>query len=118
MLLERALLLTLVAHAAAMVSMALFLLPGMPGGGSLDDASRMAYIASHPWIWRLGWLPWQVTAASDLFVAVALLRTPWVGRFAAACTVVATVVAVIPDQYGQVAWITKGIALASGDPAT
>ncbi len=117
-ILERALLLTLFAHAAGMVSMVLFLLPGMPGGGTVDDGARMAYIASHPWIWRLGWLPWQITAVSDLLVAVALWRTPWVGRMAAACTVVATLAAVIPDQYGQVAWITKGIALASGDRAT
>src|SRR5258706_10287581 len=82
MFLERALIVTLLAHAAGMVSMAFFLLPGMPGGGTPDDAARMAYIASHPWLWRIGWLPWQVTAASDLLLAVALFWTPWVGRVA------------------------------------
>jgi hypothetical protein len=53
--LEQALLFTIVAHAAGMVSMALLLLPAMPGGGNLSDASRVAYIAAHPWLWRLGW---------------------------------------------------------------
>ena len=63
--LEWALLFTLVAHAAAMASMALLLLPAMPGGGTADDATRIARIANHPWLWRLGWLPWQLTALSE-----------------------------------------------------
>jgi len=33
--LEQALLITILAHAAAMLSMALLLLPGLPGGGNL-----------------------------------------------------------------------------------
>jgi len=115
-LLERSLTFTFVVHGLGMVAMALFLLPGMPGGGTVDDAARVAYIAAHPWLWRLGWLPWQLTAASDLLLSFALLRTAWVPRIASVITLVVTIAAVIPDQYGQVAWITKGIALAeSGD---
>src|SRR3954468_13827953 len=117
-LLERALLLTFGAHGVAMLAMALVLLPGMPGGGARDDVARIAYIAAHPWWWRLGWLPWQITALSDLFLAYALLRTRWVPRLPAALTMLVTVAAVIPDQAGQVAWITRGIALAqAGDSA-
>src|SRR5207237_5150791 len=99
--LERALLFTIVIHAVAMVWMVLFLLPGMPGGPnadspgdfqinsalpSLDDPTfvkaglrdRVAYIAEHPWRWRIGWIPWQLTALSDLLLAVALVRPRWI----------------------------------------
>src|SRR5262245_60157856 len=105
-------------HGLGMVAMVLFLLPGMPGGGAVDDAARISYIASHPWLWRLGWLPWQLTSVSDLLLSFALLRSAWVPRALATITLVVTIAAVIPDQYGQIAWITKGITLAeSGDRA-
>jgi hypothetical protein len=117
-LLERSLVFTFVMHGLGMIAMAVLLLPGMPGGGTVDDAARVAYIASHPWLWRLGWLPWQLTAASDLILSVALVRTAWVPRAAAVTTLIVTIAAVIPDQVGQFAWITKGIALAQTDPAS
>src|SRR5205823_3159427 len=78
-LLELALLLTFVAHAIAMAAMAALLLPGMPGGGT-PEAVRVAYIAAHPWLWRLGWSTWGATALSDVLLALALVRTPWVPR--------------------------------------
>ena len=59
---------TFLCHGAAMLGMVLFLLPGMPGGGVEDVAARAAYIAEHPWRWRLGWLGWQLTALSDLLL--------------------------------------------------
>jgi hypothetical protein len=117
MFLARSLLFTIAAHALGMVTMALLLLPGMPGGGRADDAGRMAYIAAHPWLWRLGWFPWQLTALSDLLLAIALLRAPRVPRSAALFTFVVTAAAIVPDQYGQLAWMTQGIALASGEAA-
>src|SRR5262249_24382832 len=115
MLLIRALYFTIAAHALGMLTMLLWLLPGMPGGSAADDAARMAYIAAHPWLWRLGWFPWQLTALSDLVLGVALFRTPEVPRLAAVATHVVTIAAIVPDQYGQIGWMTKGIALASGD---
>jgi hypothetical protein len=115
--LERALYATLIIHALAMVAMAALLLPGMPGGGQLDPAVRVQYIAAHPWLWRLGWLPWQLTALSDLVLAVALLRTPWIPRLPAVVTAALTAIAVVPDQLGQLSWITQGVALAQRDPA-
>jgi hypothetical protein len=114
--LERSLLFTFAMHGLGMVSMALFLLPGMPGGGTADDATRIHYIASHPWLWRLGWIPWQLTAFSDLLLAFALLRTPWIPRLPAILTALLTVAAVFPDQGGQACWITRGIELAQSDP--
>src|SRR5439155_16679685 len=117
-MLERALLATFALHGLAMLAMVGLLLPGMPGGGGLDEAARIHYLAFHPWLWRLGWLPWQLTALSDLYLAVALLRTPGIPRRASLFTLVATVAGVIPDQAGQLAWITKGLALAAGDRAT
>ncbi|MCU1328563.1 MAG: hypothetical protein JWN34_3933 [Bryobacterales bacterium] len=110
--LERALLFTMVAHLAAMVSMALFLLPGIPGGTPADIASRAAYVANHAWVWRLGWFPWQVTAASDLILAVALLRPRWVSKLPAVVSLLATVVAVSIEQPNEFRWITTGVDLA------
>ena len=49
-----------------MLSMAVLLLPGLPSGGTADDLARIRYVAAHPWLWRLGWLPWQLTALSDV----------------------------------------------------
>lgn len=115
-LLERALLFTFVMHGLGMLSMALLLLPGMPGGGTVDDAARVRHIAESPWLWRLGWLPWQLTALSDLILAAGLLRATWIPRVPAVLTLLLTVAAVIPDQAGQIAWMTRGIDLArAGD---
>jgi len=113
-LLEASLLFNFLIHAVAMVSMALLLLPGMPGGGEPDDARRAAYIAGHPWLWRLGWLPWQLTAFADLLLAVALVRTNWIPRLPALLTLLVTLAAILPDQVGQFLWITRGVELAAG----
>ncbi len=116
--LVRALLFSFLIHAVAMGTMALILLPGMPGGGTLDDRVRIRYVADHPWLWRLGWFPWQLTALSDLLIGLGLLRARWVPKVPALITLLLTIAAVIPDQAGQVAWMTRGIELArSGDAA-
>jgi hypothetical protein len=117
-LLERALLFSFVIHGVAMVTMALLLLPGMPGGGTADDGVRLRYIASHPWLWRLGWIPWGLTALSDLLIAIGLLRTAWIPKVPAAITTAITIAAILPDQAGQILWMTRGIELArAGDAA-
>lgn len=117
-LLERALIFSFFIHAAAMGSMAILLLSGMPGGGTADDQARIRHIAGHPWLWRLGWIPWQFTALSDVLIAVGLLRAAWIPKLPALLTALVTVAAVIPDQAGQVAWMMHGIELAqSGDAA-
>jgi hypothetical protein len=121
-LLEQALLITFALHAMAMIGMLALLLPGMPGGGVADPLARVAYIAEHPWRWRLGWLPWQLTAASDVLLGIALVRARSIPRLPALLTLLATLAAVVPDQVGQALWITRGVSLAqeaarTGDPA-
>jgi len=111
--LERALIVVFIAHGLAMLSMAALLLPGTPGGLHSDVATRMAYVAAHPWLWRLGWLPWQLTALANLLLAFALLRTPWIPRFPAWLTLLVTLCAITPDQIGQALWDTAGVALAA-----
>ncbi len=113
--LERSLLFCFVIHGVAMLAMAALLLPGVPGGPN-GGAARMAYVAAHPWLWRLGWLPWQLTALADLLVALALVRTRWIPRVPAILTLIVTLAAIIPDQTGQALWITQGVTLArTGD---
>src|SRR5262245_40998567 len=90
--LERALLFTMAAHLTAMVTMALFLLPGVPGGADTDAAARAAYIAERPLLWRLGWLPWQLTALSDLLLGLALVFTKWIPKLPALWALALTLV--------------------------
>lgn len=115
--LERALLFNFAIHGVALLGMAAFLLPALPGGSDAPDADRIAYIAAHPWLFRLGWLPWQLCAVADLWLAVAMVRVAWLPRVPAIGVLVLTIAAVIPDQYAQAMWITDGVSLAQRDPA-
>src|SRR5262245_23146239 len=100
-----------------MGTMAFLLLPAMPGGGTADTAVRIRLIADHPWLFRLGWFPWQLTALSDLLIGIGLVRTRFIPKAPAFLTLLVTIAAVIADQAGQVAWMTRGVELAqAGDP--
>ncbi len=116
--LEFSLLLTFVVHALAMASMALCLLPGMPGGGNDAVADRAQFVAAHPWVWRGGWFFWQLTALSDVLLGLALLRTAWVPRLPAIVTLLITLASIVPDQVGQALWITRGVTLAQSAVAS
>ncbi len=111
--LEQVLLINLVVHAFALVGTVLCLLPGVPGGSALSDSERVAYLAGHPWLWRLGWLPWQASAFADLFMAAASLRTGWIPRVPAATVLFFTLLANVPDLTGQALWVTRGLDLAA-----
>lgn len=118
--LEQVLLVNLLVHVLALVGTVLFLQPGLPGG-SIDDAGRITYLSAHPWLWRWGWLFWQLSAMLDLLMGVALWRTAWIPRLPAAVVLLFTVLAIIPDQRGQALWVTRGLDLAAqaergGDP--
>ena len=115
--LERALLFNFGIHALALVGMVALLLPTLPGGSNADDVARIATIAEHPWRFRLGWLPWQLCAVADLWLALAMLRAQFLPRFGAYVVLVLTLLAVMPDQYAQVLWITRGVDLAQTDHA-
>ncbi|MBS2011471.1 MAG: DUF2071 domain-containing protein [Deltaproteobacteria bacterium] len=114
--LERALLFNFAIHLIAMMAMGALLLPTLPGGSAASDASRIAAIAEHPWRFRLGWLPWQLCAVADLWLAIAMVRVRWLPRLPAVLVLLFTIAAVIPDQWAQAVWVTQGVALAqSGD---
>lgn len=116
--LRPALIANIAAHLLAMAAMALLLMPSMPGGTTADPALRMQLIADQPWRFRLGWLPWQLTAVLDLWLAVALLRARAIPRRPAWIVLILTLAAVIPDQLGQALWVTRGVELAqAGDLA-
>ncbi len=110
--LEGALIFTIAIHAIAMLSMTL-LLPGLPGGTQSELAARATYVADHPWLWRIGWFPWQVTALSDLLLGVALIATRWIPRGPAILGAIITCIAIIPDQYAQISWTTSGVSIAA-----
>jgi hypothetical protein len=110
--LEGALLANFLLHGAAMLSMAAILLPFMPGGSTPDDAVRVARLASHPWLFRLGWVPWHLCAVADLALALILVRSAWISRLPAALTLLLTLAAIVPDQGSQILWITRGLGLA------
>jgi hypothetical protein len=69
----------LIAWAAAAVNLlaaillATVLRPGLPGQGR-SGTDRLTYIRGHLWVWRLGWLTWNVAAITliALFVVLAL----------------------------------------------
>ncbi len=111
--LEQILLINLCVHIVALVCTLFLLLPGIPGGSSTGVAGRTDYLAEHPWLWRLGWLPWQAAALVNVLTASALWRTPWIPRLPAAVVLLFTLLAVVPDQFGQVLWVTRGLDLAA-----
>ena len=100
--LERALLFTVVCHGPGMLSMLLLLL-GLPGHGT--PAEHITYINSHPWLWRIGWFPWQVTAFSDLVLVVGLVRTNWIPKFPAWIAFGFTFLAYIIEQPAEFRWM-------------
>jgi hypothetical protein len=110
--LEQMLLINIVVHAAAIATMGLILMKMLPGGPTKDDALRIAYIAERPWLWRLGWLPWHLCALFDLLLGIALVATRWVPRLPALLTLAVTLSAVVPEQTGEIGWVSCGVTLA------
>ena len=102
---------TIACHGTAMISMLLFLLPGVPGGPS-DLVQRATYLSQHSLQWKIGWFPWQMTAMSDIILAVALFRllngkklVVWIG-------LIMTLLAIAFEQPWEYRWVTSGIDLA------
>lgn len=103
-------------HVAAMLAMPLVLARFLPGGGVDDPAERVRLIAEHPWLFRLGWLPWQLTAVVDLVFAVTLVRARYLPKALSVATLAMTLAAIAPDQYAQAVWVTRGVELARSAP--
>jgi hypothetical protein len=113
-----ALVINFVVHGLALVSMAAFLLPALPGGTAHSDAERIVAIAEHPWRFRLGWFPWQLCALADLWLAISMVRVDRFPRLGKWLVLIFTAIAVVPDQLGQAIWITRGVELAEHAPGS
>lgn len=99
-----AVVLFVVTHALGMLSMLWLVLPGLSPHLTVD--ARIRYIAEQPTLWRLGWLPWQLSALADVLLTAALLH--WAhatrARRAWAWLVASTpflLIALVPDQYAE-----------------
>jgi hypothetical protein len=110
--LEQTLLVNLGVHLAALVCTPFLLLPGLAGGPA-SVGERAGYLSAHPWLWRLGWLPWQAAALANVLTGLALWRTAWAPRLPTAAVLLFTLLAVAPDQTGQTLWMTRGLELAA-----
>lgn len=98
-------------HGLGLLTMALFVVPGMPGG-PVPPLERVRYLASHPLLWKLGWLPWQLSALADLLLAAAWWGIDRIPAWLRGLIVVFTLAGVVPDQLGQWRWTTAASALA------
>jgi hypothetical protein len=120
--LEQTLLWNFLIHLAAMGTMGLIVLHGIPGGTAAGVSGRVAFVAEHPWLWRIGWLPWHLCAFIDLVTGIALVSTRWVPKLPAVLTLLVTIAAVAFEQTGEIPWSSVGVGLAqeavrSGDLA-
>ena len=93
-----------IVHVLGLIAMGLLLLPGL--SPTLTAAARAGYISAHVWRWRIGWLPWQLCAASDVWLSAALIG--WVRRFQipratrwALLGALFLVIAIVPEQYAE-----------------
>lgn len=110
-LLESAFWFALFTHGIGLITMAVLLLPGMPGG-AVPDLERIQYIAENQTLWQVGWLPWQLSALSDLLIAIALLQVKQIPAAMRWLVLLATLVAIAPDQIGQIIWVRDGPLIA------
>ena len=98
-----------VTHALALVTMLLFLQPGVDS--SLPLLVRAEFVRDHSVTWVIGWLPWQLSALSDLLVSITLLRYVRAlperpGQGAAAGALLFNLLAVFPEQYAELELVT------------
>lgn len=106
-------------HALGLATMALVLRPGMdPLAFSL--AQRASYVAAHAGAWWLGWLPWRLAAAGNLWLGLEFLRWAKQEKNAAAqrCAKLALVwllVAAVPEQWAEWQLVTTFVTAARGD---
>lgn len=104
-LLESTFWFALITHGIGLLTMGLVLMPGMPVEGC-SVMERLKFLSSQQLSWQLGWLPWQLSALSDLLIALAFFATP-IPRWLSMLVLLVTILAIIPDQFGQYLWITQ-----------
>jgi hypothetical protein len=102
-------------HVVALPAMALLVQPGFDQ--RLEGKTRALYVSNHPWLWRLGWLPWQLCALSDVILSVlflmwALRRSNRVSARWFGLGLVANLLAAIPEQRSELHLVTRHVSLA------
>jgi hypothetical protein len=93
-----------ITHALGLLAMLLLILPGISPHVPLDE--RAAYVREHTAAWRLGWLAWQASALSDVWLTFELFRHARALEAAAAQrwmlgAIALLVLALVPDQYAE-----------------
>lgn len=81
------------------------------------ELSRASFISENRWLWRLGWLPWQLSALSDVILSIVLLQWVRAQRHAAAIKwatagLVLNLAASIPEQICEAILVTGHVGLA------
>jgi hypothetical protein len=93
-----------ITHALGLLTMLLLILPGISPHVPLDE--RAAYVREHTAGWRLGWLAWQASALSDVWLTFELFRRARALEAAAAqrwmvVAIALLALALIPDQFAE-----------------
>lgn len=91
-------------HALGLLAMLLLILPGISPHVPLVE--RAAYVREHTAAWRVGWLAWQASALSDVWLTFELLRRSRAREASGAqrwmvAALVLLALALIPDQYAE-----------------
>jgi hypothetical protein len=108
-------------HALALVTMLVLLRPGMDVA-AFSVSERAQYVADHARAWRLGWLPWQLSALSDLWVSfafwrLAVRRRAAEARRVAAWALVLFAASAAPEQWAEAHLVTSFVAEARRNPS-
>lgn len=105
----------LVVHVLALVTMGAILMKGIGPAGDVASLERAHFIAEYPWLWRLGWLPWQLCALSDVLLCVALIG--WArhrgGLGWAVLALLFDLAAAIPEQWAEWRMVTEQVQVAA-----
>lgn len=94
----------LITHALGLVAMLVLIMPGI--SPHLALAERVEYVREHTTAWRLGWVTWQASALSDVWLTFELFRRARAVRSHVAqrwmiAAAGLLVLALVPDQYAE-----------------
>jgi hypothetical protein len=102
-------------HFIGLFTMGSCLLPGLYP--AWPTAERIAYVSAHVLRWRLGWLPWQLSAASDVWVTLALIA--WTRALGARhaqrwamWSAAFVLLASVPEQYAEARLVTDFVRVS------
>jgi hypothetical protein len=109
----------LITHALGLLTMLVLILPGISPHVPLEE--RAAYVREHTTAWRFGWLAWQASALSDVWLTFELFRRARaIGAGEARRWMVAAVVllalALVPDQYAEARMVGDFTGATSLEP--